>query len=196
MERKSTTLNLVWMWQWPQELDTSVHSPGVHCPLSLWSPKWRYVSASFRTKNFKWISYITPSLHATMSRSITLSAGTKPPGRHTHTHTHCNICLITSTQEITVPSRCLIWIRQRATNPVSTLNKLAFLLSGVVNHKRSWPGFAYKKYILHCMLFRQWAKNTTKHFYIHHMSHIMLFSKLGVKANFFFLSLKCQQECC
>lgn len=37
-----------------------------------------------------------------------------------------------------MPSRCLIWIKQLATNYLLTLNKLAFLLSGAVNHQHSW----------------------------------------------------------
>lgn len=59
--------------------------PMIHLPLSPHSPIWRQVSASFKTENFKWISYITHSPHATMNRSITLSTRGKPA---THTHTH------------------------------------------------------------------------------------------------------------
>lgn len=64
----------------------SVHFPTIRLPSSLYSPIWRHVSASFKTENFKWISYITHSPHATMNRSINLSAGAKP-ARQAHTLT-------------------------------------------------------------------------------------------------------------
>lgn len=85
--RQKTTIKTISQQWWPQIWATSVHFPIIHSPSSLYSPIWRHVSASFKTENFKWISYITHSPHATMNRSITLSAGAKP-ARQAHTLTH------------------------------------------------------------------------------------------------------------
>lgn len=84
--RQKTTMEAISQWWRPQKWATSVHFPIIHSPSSLYSPIWRHVSASFKTENFKWISYITHSPHATMNRSITLSAGAKP-ARQAHTLT-------------------------------------------------------------------------------------------------------------
>lgn len=113
----------------------------MHSPSSLYPPIWRHVSASFETENFKWISYITHGPHATMNRSITLSAGAKP-ARQAHTLTSFSSVWKSPYYHQHVrnhkPSRCLIWIKRLDTNCFLTLNKLAFLLSGAVNHQHSW----------------------------------------------------------
>lgn len=149
MRQKTTIETISQQWQ-PQEWATSVHLPIIHRPSSLYSPIWRHVSASFKTENFKWISYITHSPHATMNRSITLSAGAKP-ARQAHTLTSFSTAWKSPYyhQHIRNHSAFQMFdMNQVATNYVLTLNKLAFLLSGAVNHQHSWSECASCELIL------------------------------------------------
>lgn len=102
----------------------------IHLPLSPHSPVWRQVSASFKTENFKWISFITHSPHATMNRSITLSTGGKPaPCTHIYTHS-CSVLKFPYYQRAGNDTAFQMFNMKS----LLTLNKLAFLLPGAVNH--------------------------------------------------------------
>lgn len=131
----------------------------IHSPLARHSPTWRHASASFKTENFKWISYITRSPHATMNRSITLSAGAKPASQastRTHTHTHALSPVFSHTHAWDTHARMhtsasTAWkspyyhcnMRNHGAfqmfdmNNPSTLNKLSFLLAGAINQPHS-----------------------------------------------------------
>lgn len=209
--RQKTTIKTISQQWWPQKWAASVHFPIIHLPSSLYSPIWRHVSASFKTENFKWISYITHSPHATMNRSITLSAGAKPARQaHTLTHFHTrshpfplceNHLIITSTWEIIVPSRCLIWIKPLATNYVLMLNKLAFLHAGAVNHQHSWTRCFLREIIFtrcnerHHPLYAVWRVGKNKKLGIHRTPSSTLFLSprnifLWLKGNFYFIIFK------
>lgn len=121
----------------------------IHLLLGPRSPIWRHVSASFKTENFKWISYITrkstrnnEQIHYSVSRSKT-----SQPAKRTHarthslslSHMHASVSTVWKSPYYHQYMRNHSAFQMFDMNYLSTLNKLSFLLSGAVNHPHSGP---------------------------------------------------------